>query len=132
MTNNQEDHWATPKEFLALGYGDCEDYAIIKYYTLVKLGFDKNKLFLTTVYERYQGGYHMVLSYFKSKNKPPFILDNLSFRILPLTKRTDLKADLFINETGVYKFTKNGSLTKIGSYSTKFKNVLGKVQKESK
>jgi predicted transglutaminase-like cysteine proteinase len=130
ITNSQEDHWATPKEFLSLGYGDCEDYAIIKYFTLIKLGFDKNELFLTTVYERYQGGYHMVLSYFDGKNKEPWILDNLSFRVLPLNKRTDLKADMLINESGVYKLSKNGNLIKIGSYSIKFKDVLNKVEKE--
>ena len=47
VMQKQEDYWATPKEFLIAGYGDCEDYVIIKYFTLIKLGFDKNKLFLT-------------------------------------------------------------------------------------
>ena len=49
IMQKKEDYWATPKEFLALGYGDCEDYVIIKYFTLIKLGFDKDKLFFTTV-----------------------------------------------------------------------------------
>ncbi|MEA1956512.1 MAG: transglutaminase-like cysteine peptidase [Campylobacterota bacterium] len=130
VTKKQEDYWATPKEFLILGYGDCEDYAIIKYYTLIKLGFDKNKLFLTTAHEKYRGGYHMVLSYFKSKNEPPLILDNLSFRVLTLKKRKDLEADLFINHNGIFKLKKNGMLKKIAPSSKKFNNMLYKVSKE--
>ena len=93
VINNKLDNWATPKEFLTVGYGDCEDYVIIKYFTLLKLGFDKNKLFLTAVNEKYTGGYHMVLTYFKEKNKSPLVLDNLSFRILDLKTRTDIKAE---------------------------------------
>ena len=38
---DKKDYWTTPKEFLTTGMADCEDYAIIKYYTLLKLGFEK-------------------------------------------------------------------------------------------
>jgi len=130
IMQNQEDYWATPKEFLVAGYGDCEDYVIIKYFTLIKLGFDKNKLYLTTVYEKYIGGYHMVLSYFDKKGASPLILDNLSFRILRLNIRKDLKADTFINENGVYKIDKNNKLTKVQNHSYKFEELLRKIKKE--
>ena len=33
-----EDYWKTPVEFLADGSGDCEDFAIAKYYFLLKAG----------------------------------------------------------------------------------------------
>jgi predicted transglutaminase-like cysteine proteinase len=52
VINQQEDYWSTPREFLISGRGDCEDYAIIKYFTLIKLGFDERKLFLTSVKEK--------------------------------------------------------------------------------
>lgn len=32
------DYWATPIESLNKGYGDCEDYAIGKYFALKKMG----------------------------------------------------------------------------------------------
>ncbi|MBU1659096.1 transglutaminase-like cysteine peptidase [bacterium] len=130
---NQEtaDYWSTPKEFLTIGYGDCEDYAIIKYFTLLKLGFEKEKLFITAVYEKYKGGYHMVLSYFEEFNKPPLILDNLSFRILDLNTREDLQADLFINQDGIYKIDENNTLFKISATSKKFKELLKRVRKGS-
>jgi len=131
LNQKTSDHWETPKEFLKCGYGDCEDYAIIKYFTLIKLGFDKDKLFITTVYEQYSGGYHMVLSYFNSKNKPPLILDNLSFRVLDLQTRKDLKADIFINESGNYKLTKENKLIRTTKPSLKFLDLLKRIKKEN-
>jgi predicted transglutaminase-like cysteine proteinase len=130
VTKKQEDYWSTPKEFLKIGYGDCEDYAIIKYFSLIRLGFDKDMLFLTTVYEKYMGGYHMVLSYFKDDNRPPLVLDNLSFRVLDIKKRKDLKVDLFINHNGIFKLQKNGKLKKVSSSSKKFNNLLKRIDKE--
>lgn len=131
IMQKQEDYWATPKEFLSLGYGDCEDYVIIKYFTLIKLGFDKNKLFFTTVYEQYDGGYHMVLSYFKDKGQSPLVLDNLSFRILSLQTRTDIKADVFINSHGVFKINNNNSLKKIAHTSTQYSKLIKKVKADN-
>lgn len=131
IIQKQEDYWATPKEFLITGYGDCEDYVIIKYFTLLKLGFEEEKLFLTTVFDKYHGGYHMVLSYFKTKNKPPLILDNLSFKILDLKKREDLEADLFINSNGVYKMNKDYKLVHVAKHFTQYDNLLLKIQKEN-
>lgn len=125
------DYWETPKEFLKIGYGDCEDYAIIKYFTLLKLGFKKSKLFMTIVYDKYSKNYHMVLSYFETKGEAPLILDNLSFRILKLDKREDLIAHRFINENGTYKLNKNYNLVKTESTHPKLKSLLKKVKKEN-
>ena len=129
IVQKQEDYWSSPKEFLITGYGDCEDYVIIKYFTLLKLGFDKKKLFLTTVFEQHQGGYHMVLSYFKDEGKPPLILDNLSFRVLDLKTRTDIKPDNFINAYGVFKIDKNNRLRKIAHHSVEYMELMKKIKK---
>jgi predicted transglutaminase-like cysteine proteinase len=95
------DSWATPKEFLINGYGDCEDYAISKYFTLVKLGIPKNKLFLSVVKVRGSVGFHMVLFYI-DKNNIPLILDNLSWKILPLQKRKNLEFKYAFNDRFSY------------------------------
>ena len=131
LNQQSSDYWETPKEFLTIGYGDCEDYAIIKYYTLLKLGFKKNKLFITTAYEKYSGTYHMVLSYFESFNKSPLILDNLSFRILDLKTREDLKIDKFINYQGVFRLNEKNKLIWIAGSYPKFENLVKKIKKES-
>jgi len=128
ITNNKEDVWATPKEFLTVGCGDCEDYAIIKYYSLIRLGFDEKKLFLTIVQDKYTSGYHMVLSYFQTPKSSPLVLDNLSFRILPLAKRVDLKPLLFFNSTGVYKL-KNNELIKTAPSYKRFSELQKKIEK---
>jgi len=73
----------------------------------------------------------MVLSYFKTKNKPPLILDNLSFKILDLKKREDLEADLFINSNGVYKMNKDYKLVHVAKHFTQYDNLLLKIQKEN-
>lgn len=123
-----EDNWATPKEFLRIGYGDCEDYAIIKYYSLIKLGFDAKKLFLTIVKEKFKGGYHMVLSYFDRSDPSPLVLDNLSFKILTLNKRTDLEALYFINASGLYKLTPSSELIKVAKSYKEFEALQKKVK----
>jgi len=128
VINNKLDNWATPKEFLTVGYGDCEDYVIIKYYSLIKLGFDEKKLFITIVKEKFKGGNHMVLTYFKTKNEPPLVLDNLSFKILDLRTREDLEAQLFINTTGVYKLTEEFKLLKVAYKYKEFEELKIKVK----
>ena len=128
VTQHTEDKWATPKEFLKLGYGDCEDYALIKYYSLIKLGFNKKDLFLTLVKEHYYGRYHMVLSYFNKKALPPLVLDNLSYKILNLDKRNDLTPLLFINTTGVYKADKRYRLQKVAEKYKEFEEIQRKVK----
>ncbi len=128
VINNKLDNWATPKEFLTVGYGDCEDYVIIKYYSLIKLGFDEKKLFITIVKEKFKGGNHMVLTYFKTKNEPPLVLDNLSFKILDLKTREDLEAQFFINTTGVYKLTEEFKLLKVAHKYKEFEELKIKVK----
>jgi len=129
VIKNKENDWATPKEFLKIGYGDCEDYVIIKYYSLLRLGYEEENLYLTIVKEKFHGGYHMVLSYFNKKNSSPLVLDNLSFKILPLQKRTDLAALLFINANGVYKMKKDGSLQKVADKYREFEELQKKIAK---
>jgi hypothetical protein len=72
----------------------------------------------------------MVLSYFKSKGEAPLVLDNLSFKILNLDERKDLKADTFINSTGVYRM-QNSRLVKIASHSKEYLQLLKNIQKEN-
>ena len=128
VINNKLDSWATPKEFLTVGYGDCEDYVIIKYYSLIKLGFDEKKLFITIVKEKFKGGNHMVLTYFKTEGKPPLVLDNLSFKILDLKTREDLEAQLFINSSGVYRLTEDLKLSKVAHKYKEFEELKTKVK----
>lgn len=92
-----EDHWATRGEFLAQGGGDCEDYAISKYYTLKDLGIAPKTMGLCVVHDRYSGVWHMVLAV-RPPDSTTLVLDNLSFKILPFSRRTDLRLEVCMNE----------------------------------
>ena len=107
------DYWATPKEFLIQGLGDCEDYAIAKYFTLIQLGVKKEQLYLSIVNYDNRSDFHMVLLYFKGKNDYPLVLDNLSFKVLPLNQREDLKPIIAFNEFNSYLLKKSKLSKKI-------------------
>jgi len=69
------DWWATPQEFLKIS-GDCEDYAIIKYFALRELGFSMDELRIVVVKDRIRGIAHAVLAVFTDGDA--YILNNIS------------------------------------------------------
>jgi predicted transglutaminase-like cysteine proteinase len=85
------DYWATPEEFLLRDAGDCEDFAIAKYFTLKAMGVAPDKLRITYVKVESLQQAHMVLAYYPDPQSEPLILDNLNRHILPATERPDLR-----------------------------------------
>lgn len=55
------DYWETPGEFFARG-GDCEDFAIAKYFSLVRLGFPQRDLRILIVSDSRSNSFHAVLA----------------------------------------------------------------------
>lgn len=86
----QEDYWATPLEFIGADGGDCEDFAIAKFFTLLALGVPENKMRITYVKALQLNQYHMVLAFYPQPNSVPLILDNLIGDIRRADVRTDL------------------------------------------
>ncbi len=86
----ETDYWATPVEFLGANGGDCEDYSIAKYLTLVALGVEPEKLRITYVKALELNQHHMVVAYYATPAAVPLILDNLIGDIRPATERSDL------------------------------------------
>ncbi len=105
----QSDYWATPMETLARGAGDCEDFAIAKYFTLLQVGIPVERLRLTYVRARLNapGGpvfqAHMVLAYYAKPDAEPVILDNLDPSIQPASRRTDLLPVFNFNSERIYQ-----------------------------
>jgi len=87
---DQKDYWATPFEVLGVNSADCEDYAISKYFTLISMGVEEERLRVTYVKSLQLDEAHMVLAYYPAPDAEPLILDNLSERITPAGERTDL------------------------------------------
>ncbi|AFJ02462.1 hypothetical protein Q7C_1312 [Methylophaga frappieri] len=98
----QADYWATPLQTIVTQAGDCEDFALAKYYTLTRMGMPVEQLRLTYVKALTLNQAHMVVSYYAQKNAMPLVLDNLDRRILPATSRQDLLPVYSFNETGLW------------------------------
>ena len=105
---NQSDYWATPLETIGQGRGDCEDFAIIKYYSLKDAGVPLAKLRLVYVKARLNGPNgpymqaHMVLAYYPTPNGEPLVLDNLVAEIRPASQRTDLQPVFSFNSEAIW------------------------------
>jgi len=69
-----DDYWALPAEFLTNGGGDCEDFAILKFFTLRLLGWPAEKLRLLVVQDTKMRQSHAVLAV--ATDKDVLILDN--------------------------------------------------------
>lgn len=96
----QIDYWQTPIEFLTNGAGDCEDYAIAKYFTLLALGVKDKKLRITYVKLKKENQAHMVLAYYPTVSSVPLVLDN---------RRPDIKkANMLTNLSPIYSFNGKG------------------------
>jgi predicted transglutaminase-like cysteine proteinase len=113
----REDYWATPLEFLVAGGGDCEDFTVAKYFTLLELGVSDDKLLLTYVKHLQLNVGHMVLSYYPTPDSIPLILDNYNKEILPADKRTDLQPIYGFNGKGLWAAKQLGVGNKIGQAS---------------
>ena len=128
----KEDYWATPIEFLASGGGDCEDFAIAKFFSLVSLGMKEDTLTLTyaTLKQRKQA--HMVLTYYPEPNAVPVILDNLVNTIDPASKRTDLLPVYSINATGLClaKQRGKGQLARGPNQLSRWQDLLERMAEE--
>ncbi len=86
----KKDYWATPLEFLGAAGGDCEDFSISKYFTLLELGIPDEKMRMVYVKALDYNQFHMVVAYYDTPSSEPVILDNLIGSIRPASQRTDL------------------------------------------
>jgi predicted transglutaminase-like cysteine proteinase len=131
----QVDYWASPLEMLEKGAGDCEDFAIAKYFSLVALGMPVQKLRL--VYVRAQiggaGGIvqaHMVLAYYSAPNAEPLILDNLITDVRPASRRADLSPVFSFNSEGLWQGVGSQSAGDPTARLSRWREILAKARAE--
>jgi len=128
-----EDYWATPLETMGKEVGDCEDFSIAKYATLMLMGVDPTSLRMVYVKLKRSGltQAHMVLAWYQSPSSTPQILDNVEYSIMPGTERGDL----------IPVFSFNGESIWVGSRSepssadplarlSRWRQVLTKMRNE--
>jgi len=126
------DYWATPLETMGKGQGDCEDYAIGKYFSLLAAGVPGVKMRL--VYVRAQVGAaiqaHMVLAYYPEPNAEPLILDNLITEIRPASRRPDLTPVFSFNAEGLWQGVSGSSAGDPSARLSRWRDVLAKTKAE--
>nr|WP_233158825.1 transglutaminase-like cysteine peptidase [Chromobacterium sp. ASV5] len=126
------DYWATPLEMFGKGAGDCEDFSIGKYASLLALGVAPEKLRITYVKARLGGPdssisqAHMVLAYYPAPSAEPQILDNLVGSILPASQRGDLQPVFSFNAQGLWVGNANSDVNKL----TRWRQLLDKMKNE--
>jgi predicted transglutaminase-like cysteine proteinase len=106
----ETDYWASPLETVVKGAGDCEDYAIAKFFTLLAAGLSQEKLRLVYVRAMMPASgnqpagpqAHMVLAYYADPGAEPMILDNLIPDIRPSSARPDLTPVFSFNAEGLW------------------------------
>lgn len=129
------DYWATPLEMLSAGGGDCEDFSISKYFTLLALGVPVDKLKITYVKATghgLQNAAHMVLTYYATPGAMPLVLDNLIPEIKPADKRTDLTPVYSFNGEGLWLAKERGSGKSVagGNKIGLWRDMLARMGKE--
>lgn len=91
------DYWETPGEFIAHG-GDCEDFAIAKYFSLVRLGFPSRDLRIVIVSDSRAHDFHAVLV--ARIADTAWLLDNQLGDIVPFTAMPQYTPIYSLNEDG--------------------------------
>lgn len=129
----QIDYWASPLEFLEKGQGDCEDYAIGKYFSLIASGVAPTRLRLVYVKAIFGGQAsvqqaHMVLAYYPSSGADPLILDNLIGDIRPAAKRPDLIPVFSFNSEGLWQGTQGPGAGDAVARLSRWREVLVKAR----
>jgi predicted transglutaminase-like cysteine proteinase len=110
----EDDYWATPLELLVTDAGDCEDYAIAKFFTLREMGMGPEHLKVTYVKSLNLNQAHMVLAWYSTPTAEPLILDNLVQDILPASQRTDLVPVYSFNADGLWLARARGLGERVG------------------
>ncbi|MDX8388463.1 MAG: transglutaminase-like cysteine peptidase [Ghiorsea sp.] len=109
----RDDYWATPIELLSTKGGDCEDFSIAKYFTLLELGVPDERLRITYVKALRLNQAHMVLTYYETPTSEPLVLDNIVKRIKTASQRPDLMPVYSFNGSNLWMSKERGQGRKV-------------------
>ncbi len=104
----RSEYWAAPGEFMARS-GDCEDFAIAKYFALRQLGFDTDNMRIVILMDEIRGIGHAVLAMYETDGI--IVLDSLSNMILPHSRYKHYRPQ--------YSMTEKVRWAHVGGYKTK-------------
>ena len=126
---NEKDYWATPIESLIKNAGDCEDFSIAKYYTLLAMDIPEEQLKITYVKLDNQQG-HMVLFYYPTYSAEPLILDNMSNEIKTKSQRTDIRFMFSFNHDGFWLDSNKNSKPNEKNIINQWADMINRIKNE--
>lgn len=91
----KKDYWATPKQFM-YRTGDCEDYAISKYVSLLHLGWTKEQMRIVVLQDLNLNIPHAILVVYL--NDQALVLDNQIPQVIDASRIRHYKPIFSINE----------------------------------
>ncbi len=101
------DYWETPYEMIAFN-GDCEDYAIVKYYSLRAAGVPESQMRIIIVQDFNLGGIiHAILGVYE--NDKLWILDNQIKQVIAANNIYHYKPVYAVNEHKWWRYTPNAN-----------------------
>ncbi len=98
-TYGAAEYWAAPDEFMAYS-GDCEDYAIAKFFALRELGFANQELRIAVVYDKLRRIGHAVLAVYTEGDI--LILNNQTDTIASHARYDNFVPWYLVNETTLW------------------------------
>lgn len=103
----QQDYWEIPAEFLKRS-GDCEDYSIIKYFTLKELGIPPETMRIAVIRDTIRNMAHAVLVVYLQNDA--YVLDSLSNAVLSHSRFKHYSPQYSVNEFGRWAHLKGRKL----------------------
>ena len=97
---NLEDYWATPLQFYDVD-GDCEDYAIAKYYTMRGLGVSTDVMRIVVLFDENLQLHHAILAI--NTGSDVLVLDNQISGVVSARSIAHYTPVMSINETGAWR-----------------------------
>lgn len=111
------DYWQTPSETVACKTGDCDDYAVIKYFTLLAYGAIPSEcaLYCVKLKDVLDDSPAPKLTEHVFTVYQDWVLDNVSTEIVKLTQRTDIAV-----LDGIISLTRNSEIAQFKSMMSRF------------
>jgi predicted transglutaminase-like cysteine proteinase len=95
-----DDYWETPSEFINKS-GDCEDYAIVKYFAMRSLGVPAERLRVAAIKNAITGNGHAVLVVITDDNA--FVMDNVTNAVVSHTRLGHYRPVYSVNEEYMWR-----------------------------
>jgi predicted transglutaminase-like cysteine proteinase len=104
------DHWSAPFETIRSGRGDCEDYAIVKYATLLEAGMSRDDVKIVILKNIFPSEDHAVVAV--RVDHQWLILDNRTLTLVRDTDVTRAIPEFVLDDQGVRRFSLNSGIWK--------------------